>query len=81
MKKLRIKEYLNSRGITESELARKLGKSVQYVNGIVNERLVVSHAKIVHIARILGCKWTDLVTSDYVSELKERLSVQELKAV
>ena len=82
MKKyFRIKEYLSKHGSNESELARKLGVTVQYVNGIANSRLTVSHAKLVEIAGVLGCKWTDIVTDKYVADLKKKLAVEDLKAV
>lgn len=81
MAKLRIKEYLREHGMTELGLAKDLGVSVQYINGICNERLTFKHERLVALADRIGCKWTDLVTEEYVKELKDRLRIKDVKAV
>lgn len=78
MAKLRIKECLGEHGMTELGLAKKMGVSVQYINGIANGRLAFRHERLVELASKIGCKWTELVTDEYVDELKERLGIKEI---
>lgn len=75
---IRLKDYLKDNKITERELASRLGTSVQYVCGICNGRLVVSHKRLVRIAEVLGCRWTDIVTREYVDGLRKSLGLKKI---
>lgn len=50
--KLRIKEILKEKGISQIELAEKMGKSKQYISNIVTGGKGMSIATLVEIAKI-----------------------------
>jgi antitoxin HigA-1 len=47
-------EWLTPLGLTQSELARKMGVDVQVVNGIVRGRRAITARTALHLARVLG---------------------------
>ena len=51
--KLRIKEILKEKGISQIELAEKMGKSKQYISNILTGGKGMSIATLVEIAKIL----------------------------
>ena len=52
--KLRIKEILKEKGISQIELAEKMGKSKQYISNILTGGKGMSIATLVEIAEING---------------------------
>ena len=53
MKTLRLKEILKERGISGSELARRLNVTPQYIHGAIREDFALSVKKCQEIASIL----------------------------
>jgi len=60
----RIKEVLEEKGIKQTWLAEKLGKSYPIVNGYVANRTQPRLEVLYEIAKILGVKVRDLLTED-----------------
>ena len=58
--KLRIKEILKEKGISQIELAEKMGKSKQYISNILTGGKGMSIATLVEIAKILDVEFRDL---------------------
>jgi putative transcriptional regulator len=59
----RIKEVLEERGIKQTWLAEKLGKSYNMVNSYVQNRRQPSLEVLYHISEILGVDVKDLIIS------------------
>lgn len=49
---------LSELGMSHSELARRLGRSPQYVHGILRDRRTISMQKADQIAALLSCQIT-----------------------
>jgi transcriptional regulator with XRE-family HTH domain len=60
----RIKEVLEEKGITQTLLAEKLGKSYNMVNGYVQNRQQPRLEVLFEIARILEVSPKDLIKTD-----------------
>lgn len=59
----RIKEILEEKGIKQTWLAEKLGKSYNMVNSYVQNRRQPSLEVLYHISEILGVDVKDLIIS------------------
>ncbi|OIB04847.1 hypothetical protein AK95_14625 [Paenibacillus sp. LC231] len=53
-------ERLNEKGYTQSEFAKRMGVSRQYVSKIINGERKMSLEFAINAANILGCRITDL---------------------
>ena len=75
--KLRIKEILKEKGISQIELAEKMGKSKQYISNILTVGKVMSIATLVEIAKILDVEFRDLfaITGNH-TEINGYIKVQ-----
>lgn len=75
--KLRIKEILKEKGISQIELAEKMGKSKQYINNILTGGKGMSIATLVEIAKILDVEFRDLfaITGNH-TEINGYIKVQ-----
>ncbi len=60
----RIKEVLEEKGIKQTWLAEKLGKSYPIINGYVQNRKQPSLEVLFDIAKILGVDIKDLIKSN-----------------
>jgi transcriptional regulator with XRE-family HTH domain len=60
----RIKEVLDEKGIKQTWLAEKLGKSYNMVNGYVQNRQQPRLEILFDIAKILGVEVKDLINED-----------------
>lgn len=60
----RIKEVLEQKGIKQTWLAEKLGKSYNMVNGYVQNRQQPRLEILFEIAKILGVEVKDLINED-----------------
>lgn len=54
-----LKEKRNSKGLTQSDMAKLIGCSEQYYNMIENEKRVPSVKTAKEIGRLLGIEWVD----------------------
>lgn len=54
-----LKEKRNSKGLTQSDMAKLIGCSEQYYNMIENEKRVPSVKTAKEIGRLLGVEWVD----------------------
>ena len=61
----RIKEVLEKKGIKQTWLAEKLGKSYNMVNGYVQNRQQPRLEVLFEIAKILGVNPKELIQSDH----------------
>lgn len=68
----RIKEVLNEKGIKQTWLAEKLGKSFNMVNEYCNNRRQPSLELLFEIARILDVEVKDLIIEVKRNGKKER---------
>ena len=68
----RIKEVLEEKGIKQTWLAEKLGKSFSIVNAYACNRRQPSLEQLFEIARILQVDPKDLIESKEQARLKER---------
>lgn len=66
----RIKEVLEEKGIKQTWLADKLGKSYNMVNGYVQNRQQPRLEVLYEIARILNVTPKDLLKDSYVNDNK-----------
>ena len=57
---LRVKEILKEKGLTQKELAVKMGKAPQYINNVVNGGKDASIGVLESIADALGVKFVEL---------------------
>lgn len=75
--KLRIKEILKEKGISQIELAEKMGKSKQYISNILTSGKGMSIATLVEIAKILDVEFRDLfaITGNH-TEINGYIKVQ-----
>lgn len=75
--KLRIKEILKEKGISQIELAEKMGKSKQYISNIFTGGKGMSIATLVEIAKILDVEFRDLfaITGNH-TEINGYIKVQ-----
>lgn len=75
--KLRIKEILKEKGISQIELAEKMGKSKQYISSILTGGKGMSIATLVEIAKILDVEFRDLfaITGNH-TEINGYIKVQ-----
>lgn len=75
--KLRIKEILKEKGISQIELAEKMGKSKQYISNILSCGKGMSIATLVEIAKILDVEFRDLfaITGNH-TEINGYIKVQ-----
>lgn len=75
--KLRIKEILKEKGISQIELAEKMGKSKQYISNILTGSKGMSIATLVEIAKILDVEFRDLfaITGNH-TEINGYIKVQ-----
>lgn len=75
--KLRIKEILKEKGISQIELAEKMGKSKQYISNILAGGKGMSIATLVEIAKILDVEFRDLfaITGNH-TEINGYIKVQ-----
>jgi transcriptional regulator with XRE-family HTH domain len=75
--KLRIKEILKEKGISQIELAEKMGKSKQYISNILSGGKGMSIATLVEIAKILDVEFRDLfaITGNH-TEINGYIKVQ-----
>jgi putative transcriptional regulator len=64
MKLNRIKEVLDDKGITQTWLAKKLGKSFSVVNAYACNRQQPPLETLFNIAEILGVDTKDLITDN-----------------
>lgn len=56
----KIKQRRNELGLTQQELADKLGMSVSYINRIENEKKIPNVSLAIRIAHALKCKVDDI---------------------
>lgn len=64
----RIKEVLEAKGIKQTWLAEKLGKSYNMVNGYVQNRQQPRLEVLFEIAKILGVDPKELIKSDEIEK-------------
>lgn len=58
--KLRIKDILQEKGMTQKELATLMGKSPQYIANILNAKQGVSTNVLIEIAKHLDVEFRDM---------------------
>jgi transcriptional regulator with XRE-family HTH domain len=75
---LRLKEILEKKGMSENDLANKLGVSRQYVNAIVKERRSCSMQMLKRLAEILDVPVASLFDS-YVPPVTAQMFVGSVK--
>lgn len=67
----RIKEVLDEKGIKQTWLAEKLGKSFNMVNGYLNNRRQPSIEVLYRIAELLDVEAKDLLVDNNQADLNE----------
>lgn len=75
---LRLKEILEKKGMSEKDLANKLGVSRQYVNAIVRERRSCSMQMLKRLAAVLDVPVASLFDS-YVPSVTAQMFVGSVK--
>lgn len=58
--RLRVKEILKERGLTQKELAAMMGKSPQYIANVLNSEQGISVNVLIELARVLDVEFRDL---------------------
>ncbi len=61
--RLRIKEILDEKGLSQKELAEMMGKSPQYISNILNAEQGVSVNILIEFAKTLQVEFRDLFAS------------------
>ena len=61
--KLRVKEILDEKGLSQKELAEMMGKSPQYISNILNAEQGVSVNILIEFAKTLQVDFRDLFAS------------------
>ena len=69
----RIKEVLKYRGITQTLLAEKLGKSFNIVNDYSNNRRQPNLILLFEIAQLLNINVKDLIKNSVISNSKNQI--------
>lgn len=75
---LRLKEILEKKGMSEQDLANKLGVSRQYVNSIIREKRACSLRMINRLADVLDVPVASLFDS-YVPPVTAQMFIGSLK--
>ena len=76
-----VSQSMKAKGINKSELARRLGKSKQYVSRVLNETANFTLSSIVEISNALGCTIElkikdnagDYIQNDLVEQCKQHV--------
>ena len=77
--KLRIKEILKEKGISQIELAEKMGKSKQYISNILTGGKGMSIATLVEIAKILDVEFRGYIKVQ--NDIYEIRSYEDLEKI
>jgi transcriptional regulator with XRE-family HTH domain len=64
----RIRDYLDSSGITQTQMAEQLGISKQVMSKIINGKKAISVAEISRIAELMNCSIDSLVKPEQQQE-------------
>ena len=61
----RLKEVLDDYGISQTSLAKQMGKDFTTINGYCSQRFQPSLTTLYRISEIVGCKYQDLIADPY----------------